>query len=78
MQITCLEVAQPKTQLLKLKVNTSQGRGTDYYIIIDTDFGESTLRVSKKNYSKFKKGETLRADVQEGLFSGYYIMDKLK
>ena len=56
----------------------SQGRGTDYYIIIDTDFGKATLRVSKKNYSKFKKGETLRADVQEGLFSGYYLIEKLK
>jgi hypothetical protein len=56
----------------------STGRSTDHYIDFDTPDGKMNHKVSKRNYNKYKIGESIKIDVQEGYFEGYFLVKNTK
>lgn len=65
-------------ELVIVEKYISQGRGTDRYIIFNSNEGRFTIRVRLKIYESLSIGEKFKAKVNKGFIEGYFLTEPLK
>lgn len=64
-------------ELVVIDKNISSGRGTDHYIIYNSNFGRLKNKVKRRNFKSFSIGEKYIASVNKGFFEGYFLTEPM-